>query len=49
MMILIFLPVPSENKRDVRTIENVQAEIQAKKKLKLSQATASSNEISRAE
>lgn len=33
--------VPSENKRDNRTIEDVQAEIQAKKKLKLSQTSSS--------
>lgn len=36
----IFL-VPSENKRDMRTIEDVQADLQAKKKMKLSQATTS--------
>lgn len=39
-----FFLVPSENKRDNRTIEDVQAEIQAKKKLKLSQASSSTNE-----
>lgn len=32
-----FFSVPSENKRDLRTIEDVQADIQAKKKMKLSQ------------
>lgn len=36
--------VPSENKRDMRTIEDVQADLQAKKKIKLSQASTSTNE-----
>lgn len=34
-------PVPSKNKRDVRTIENIQADIQAKKRLRLAQSTES--------
>lgn len=40
----LLIVVPSENKRDIRTIEDVQAELQAKKKLKLSQASSSTNE-----
>lgn len=32
--------VPSANKKDVRTIEDVQADIQAKKKLKTENANA---------
>lgn len=40
-MFLILFSVPSENKRDMRTIEDVQADLQAKKKLKLSQASTS--------
>lgn len=43
------LLVPSENKRDNRTIEDVQAEIQAKKKFKLSQAAKSVDQSSTAE
>lgn len=35
----VVVSVPSENKRDMRTIEDVQADIQAKKKMKLSQTT----------
>lgn len=31
----MFLAVPSANKKDMRTIENIQADIQAKKKQKL--------------
>lgn len=38
---LFFFSVPSENKRDLRTIEVVQADIQAKKKMKLSQTITS--------
>lgn len=34
--VLVVVSVPSENKRDMRTIEDVQADIQAKKKMKLS-------------
>ncbi|XP_031638301.1 sperm-associated antigen 7 [Contarinia nasturtii] len=41
--------VPSENKRDMRTIEDVQADLQAKKKMRLSQATTSINDNSTAE
>ena len=41
---MILLTVPSENKRDLRTIEAVQADLQAKKKMKLSQASSSTNE-----
>lgn len=37
----LFWSVPSENKRDMRTIEDVQADIQAKKKMKLSQTVTS--------
>lgn len=36
--------VPSENKRDLRTIEDVQADLQAKKRMKLSQATKSTQD-----
>lgn len=43
-MIVILSVVPSENKRDMRTIEDVQADIQAKKKMKLSQSTTSTIE-----
>lgn len=35
------ISVPSENKRDNRTIEDVQADLQAKKRMKLTQAAAS--------
>lgn len=41
---VLFVSVPSENKRDMRTIEDVQADIQAKKKLKLSQTSATTVE-----
>lgn len=39
----ILISVPSENKRDNRTIEDVQADIQAKKKMKLSQAVTTND------
>lgn len=40
---IILISVPSENKRDNRTIEDVQADIQAKKKMKLSQAVTTND------
>lgn len=40
---IILISVPSENKRDNRTIEDVQADIQAKKKMKLSQTVTTND------
>lgn len=40
-LLLFHCAVPSANKKDVRTIEDVQADIQAKKKLKITHATTS--------
>lgn len=42
-MFLIYVSVPSANKRDVRSIEDVQADLKAKKKMKLSQAATATS------
>lgn len=42
-MVLIHVLVPSANKRDVRSIEDVQADLKAKKKMKLSQASTATS------
>lgn len=43
--VVVLFSVPSKNKRDMRTIEDVQADIQAKKKMKLSQTVTSSEQL----
>lgn len=41
--------VPSENKKDVRSIEQTMADIQAKKRLKLTHHTASNIQVNPSE
>lgn len=43
LIFAFIFPVPSKNKKDVRTIENIQADIQAKKRLKLAQSSETDN------